>query len=198
MLKTILYDEKTLLIRVAGGDEQAFRQLFHHYNKQLYPFVVKLTRSTEAAEEVLQEVFLKVWQYRGRLADVENPKAYIVRMVTNESVDYMKAALQKRRLAERFGRLSVFEAPFSPSPEQDYAYRETEQRLREAVDRLPEGCQQVYRMSREEYKCIPEIAAELNISHSTVKNQLVKALKRIRLHMGTFFLPIILLFLTRR
>ena len=194
MLTTNIYEERALLCRIAGGDEAAFRQLFHQYNKILQPFIVKLTRSHEAAEEVLQEVFLKIWLHREKLTGVENPKAYIVRIVSNESLDYLRTVTRKNKLAEEIRRSAV---AASPSPEQSFSYRETEQRIHEAIEQLPNACRKVYRMSREQYKCIPEIAAELNLSHSTVKNQLVKALKIIRLHVGNI-LPLLIIIFSRR
>jgi len=170
-----------LFRRLADGDEEAFRQLFHHYNRLLQPFAVKLTRSTQAAEEVLQEVFLKIWAHRSKLAELDNPKAYIIRIVSNESINYLRLLVKDHRLFEAMKQLPA--AGYS-SPEQTLAYRETERLIQEAVDQLPAGCQQIYRLSRDENKRIPEIASSLNLSDSTVKNQLVKALKIIRLHIA--------------
>jgi len=184
-----------LFCRLADGDEEAFRQLFHHYNKLLQPFVVKLTRSPLAAEEVLQEVFLKIWAHRKRLARVDNPKAYIIRIVSNESMDYLHAQAKHERLAKEMLHTQIGEAP---SPEQSFFHRETEQRLQQAIEQLPNSCRQIYRMSREQYKRIPEIASELNLSHSTVKNQLVKALKTLRLHLGNILPSLIAFFILQR
>jgi len=184
-----------LFCRLADGDEEAFRQLFHYYNKLLYPFVVKLTRSPLAAEEVLQEVFLKIWAHRKKLTQVDNPKAYIIRIVSNESMDFLHAQAKQERLAKEMLRNAADEAP---SPEQSYFQRETEQRLQQAVEQLPLACRQIYRMSREQYKRIPEIASELNLSPSTVKNQLVKALKTIRLHLGNILPSLIAFFILQR
>jgi RNA polymerase sigma-70 factor (family 1) len=180
-----------LFRRLADGDEEAFRQLFHHYNKLLYPFAVKLTRSSLAAEEVLQEVFLKIWAHRSRLAELDDPKAYIIRIVSNESIDHLRALAKHQGLAEEIRQTLVDGAP---SPEQSFFYRETEVRLHQAIEQLPQACRQIYRMSREQYKRIPEIASELNLSHNTVKNQLVKALKSIRLHIGNI-LPALVVWL---
>ena len=173
-----MYDEKALFRLIAEGDKEAFRQLFHHYNKMLQPFVARLTRSPQATEEVLQETFLKIWLNRAKLVQVEQPKAYIVRIVSNEAMNYLRGQARDHRLFEEIRPLLVVE---SPSPEQALFYRETETLLQEAVERLPVACRQIYRMSREQYMRIPEIATELNLSSSTVKNQLVKALKSIRI-----------------
>lgn len=176
-----IYNEQALLRRIAGGDEAAFRQLFHHYNRLLRPFVIKLTKSDFAAEEVLQEVFLKIWLHREKLASVENPKAYIVRIVSNESLSYLRLQAKNNRLFDEIRHLGT--TGYS-SPEQTLTCRETEQLIREAVEQLPPACQQVYRLSRDEDQRIPEIASTLNLSDNTVKNQLVKALKIIRLHLA--------------
>ena len=173
-------EDQQLFRQIAGGDEAAFRKLFHQYHCLLRPFVVKLTKSDFAAEEVLQEVFLKIWLYREKLACVEDPKAYIIRIVSNESINYLRLLVKDHRLFEAMRQLPA--AAYS-SPEQALAYRETERLIQEAVDQLPAGCQQIYRLSRDENKRIPEIASSLNLSDSTVKNQLVKALKIIRLHI---------------
>lgn len=174
-------EEKNLFQRIAEGDETAFRQLFHHYNCLLRPFVVKLTKSDFAAEEVLQEVFLKIWLYREKLVDVENPKAYIVRIVSNESINYLQLLARNDRLSAVMRRHPATEPS---SAEQRLAYQETEKLIREAIGQLPPGCRQIYQLSRDENKRIPEIASSLNLSDSTVKNQLVKALKVIRLHIA--------------
>jgi RNA polymerase sigma-70 factor (family 1) len=186
-----MHDEKALFRRMAGGDEKAFRQLFHHYNKILQPFVFKLTRSSQAAEEVLQEVFLKVWLNREKLAMAEDPKAYLIRIVSNESMNYLRVRAREVKLLAVVRPMTPEEAP---SAEQRLSCRETEQQIQEAVDRLPQACRDIYRMSREELMRIPEIASTLGLSNSTVKNQLVKALKSIRLHIGNI-IPALLLFL---
>lgn len=176
-----MHDEKALFRRLAGGDEEAFRQLFHHYNKMLQPFVFRLTRSSQASEEVLQEVFLKLWLHREKLAAVEDPKAYLIRIVSNESFNYLRGLARDEKL---FAAVQPLLEEAAPSPEQTVFYRETEKQVREAVERLPLACRNIYRMSREELMRIPEIASALNLSDNTVKNQLVKALKSIRLYMG--------------
>jgi RNA polymerase sigma-70 factor (family 1) len=189
-----MHDEKALFRLLAGGDEEAFRQLFHHYNKMLQPFVFKLTRSSQAAEEVLQEVFLKLWLHREKLATVEDPKAYLIRIVSNESFNYLRGLARDEKL---FAAVEPLPGAAAPSPEETVFYRETEKQVREAVERLPLACRRVYRMSREELMRIPEIASALNLSDSTVKNQLVKALKSIRLYIGEIT-PAFLVFLFSR
>jgi RNA polymerase sigma-70 factor (ECF subfamily) len=181
-----MHDEKALFQRLAGGDEKAFRQLFHHYNKMLQPFVFKLTRSSAAAEEVLQEVFLKLWLHREKMATLADPRAYMMRIVSNESMNYLRSLARDEKLLDSIRPLLAVE---TPSPELSVFYRETERQVQEAVERLPVACRRIYRMSREEMMRIPEIADTLKLSDSTVKNQLVKALKSIRLYTARLLNP---------
>ena len=190
-----MIDEKALFQEVAKGDREAFRQLFHHYNRILQPFVLRLTGSPTATQEVVQEVFLKLWLHRDRLIDIENPKAYIIRIAGNEAINHLRMQARDNRLREAVRQIGVEDVP---SPEQGIFYREMEMRLNEAIERLPQGCRKIYRMSREQYMRIPEIADALNLSHSTVKNQLVKALKSIRLHLNRVTPTIIFLLLSAR
>ena len=154
-------------------DEKALFRLV----AELRPFVIRLTRSREAADDVLQEAFLKVWLRRERLAAAESPRAYVIRIVSNEAINYLRALATNGRLLAELHPQTSGEAP---SPEQHLFYREMEAQLNEAIERLPQACRQIYRMSREQYMRIPEIAQQLNLSDSTVKNQLVKALKNLR------------------
>lgn len=190
-----LYHDRELFQRIALGDENAFRTLFHHYNKLLLPFVVKLVSPLQDPAEILQEVFLRIWKHREKLADVENPKAYIVRIVSNEATTYMQKLARQNRLMEK----AIQQRGQEPlTPEQHIALKETAALVTDAVEQLTPACRQVYILSREEQLSLPQIAEKLQLSESTVKNQLVKALKDIRMYirkngLSTFLsFPIIL------
>lgn len=175
-----LYQDRELFRRIALGDEDAFRVLFHSYNKMLLPFVVKLVSGLHDPAEILQEVFLRLWKHRGKLADVENPKAYIVRIVSNEATTYMQKLARQNRLMEK----AIRQRGQDPlTPEEQIALKETALLVTDAVEQLSPACRQVYILSREEHLTLPQIAVKLQLSESTVKNQLVKALKDIRLYI---------------
>lgn len=177
MITDQLYHDRDLFQRIALGDEEAFRTLFHHYNKILLPFVVKLVSGLHDPAEILQEVFLRLWKHREKLAEVENPKAYIVRIVSNEATTYLQKLARQNRLMEK----AIQQRKQEPlTPEQHIALKETARLVSEAVEQLSPACRQVYILSREENLSLPQIAEQLQLSESTVKNQLVKALKDIR------------------
>ena len=139
--------------------------------------MIKLTGTATGAEEVLQDVFLKIWVQRQKLATIENPKAWIVRIASNQSLNYLRKIDTDNRL---FDRLKHQPTSQPMSPEQNLAAKEMSVFIHQAVEKLSPQCRQVYKMSREDGMTIPEIAEALNISPNTVKNQLIKALKQIR------------------
>ncbi|TDW97051.1 RNA polymerase sigma factor [Dinghuibacter silviterrae] len=196
MTGELIYEERLLLARIAEGDKDAFRRLFHRYNPTLWPFILKLTGSPSAVEDVLQEVFLKIWIHRDKLTAVENPKAYIVRIVSNESANYLRQMAREKRLFAPGlpGAAPLADEPSAPLVDEALALRETESLLRDAVSRLPEACRQVYQMSREDDLRIPEIASELHLSPHTVKNQLSKALRVLRGQLGPAAMGLLIFF----
>src|SRR5688572_25550844 len=101
MLAFNLYDEKQLFIKIAEGDETAFRQIFDAYKKRLFVFVHRMVKSHVTAEELVQEIFLKLWSHRHALDKVENPNTYIFVIARNKTIDHLrKAANDKKMIGE--------------------------------------------------------------------------------------------------
>ena len=170
-------NEAELFQLVAKGDAAAFQLIFHHYNALLYLFVVKMTGSPETAKEVVQDIFLLVWQQREKLPAIQYPKAWIYRVASNTAVNYLRKQAADGRL---FDRLKTQSSSIAATPETSLLTKETDKILQQAIQSLPPGRQQVYRLSREQNLTIPEIAVLLGLSPHTVKNQLVSALKSIK------------------
>lgn len=121
MFTTSPHNEKELFRLLVSGDETAFRMLFHHNNRLLSPFIMKLTGSAVATQEVLQEIFLKLWLHRERLTDVENPKAWMIRMASNESLNYLRRLATEGKLLSRLRNRQGTE---TVSPELDLEAKE--------------------------------------------------------------------------
>ncbi len=169
-------------MQIAASDEGAFRALFQRYQPQLMPFIRKLVHLIGDPQEVMQEVFLNIWQHRRKLDTIENPKGYIVRIVSERSSQFASTGGSAKPTAEK-GHAA--KGNTSLTPEQQMALKEIAQLVNDAVEKLPKGRRLIYLMSRDQYKTTREIAQELGISESTVTNQLVKALKAIRNHIQT-------------
>ncbi len=173
-----LENEKELFALIARSDETAFTKVFHHYNRRLYPFVLKMLKSESLAEEIIQSIFIRLWHNRHRLDQVEDPRAYIFTMAANKTRDQLKKLANENRLLKEVEQ--QVSGMISNETEEMIFLKESEALLAKAVEKLPAQRQKIYRLSREEGKSYDEIAKELNISVNTVRNQLVEALRYIR------------------
>lgn len=90
MLQTEIHVEQELFCRIAQDDPTAYRQIFERYCGKLTAFVYRLTKSEDTAAELVQDIFVKLWVNRARLANVENPQAYIYTMASNRTMDHLR------------------------------------------------------------------------------------------------------------
>jgi RNA polymerase sigma factor (sigma-70 family) len=184
-----LYHEKELLLLVANGDERAFKELFRLYAKLLFPFFVKLTRSHLAAEELIQETMLRVWQNRQKLPSLESPRSWLFKIGVNQAYTWM----QKEA---RNARTPVFSDEMNDLHTYDTIQaKELQHELALAVKELPPRRKLIYQLSRERDMKVTEIAGHLDVSVSTVKNALSAALSSIwkRLQRTVHIIPFLLL-----
>jgi RNA polymerase sigma-70 factor (family 1) len=183
------HDEKLLFRLIAEGDEKAFDTLFNLFLPRLYPFIVKLTRSEQAAQEIIQETFIRVWLSRDKLTEVENPGGWLFKVTSNECYSY----LRKTVINNKFSNIITSEPEPVNATHDDVDLKELNRLVSEAVNKLPPQRKKIYHMSRDQGKTIPEIAAALNLSPNTVKNALVTSLKFIREYLGKYDVLFIIL-----
>jgi len=172
-----LLNEKELFAALADGDEAAFRQIYHHYKKRLFPFVFKMTRSEEITEELVQEIFIQLWLSRASFNTVQYPTSYIFNLAANKTLNHLKKIANN---AELIKKAAYYLPEWSTNTEDTIAFNESQAMINSAVSELPSQRQLIYRLSREEGLSLEEIAERLDISRSTVKNQLGHALRSIR------------------
>lgn len=177
---TLPDDEKVLFNLIATGDERAFETLFNLYLSRLYPFIIKFTRSEQAAQEIIQETFIRVWLNRDKLTEIENPGGWLFKIASNECYTYARKMVLNNKFAQ-----AIPEEPDPTDTTHEWLdLRELNQLIVEAVDQLPAQRKKIYQMSRDQGKTIPEIAAALELSPNTVKNALVTSLRSIREYLG--------------
>ena len=175
-----LYNEKLLFQQIASGDTAAFRQIFDLYKERLFSTAFKLTKTQLASEEVTQEVFINLWVSRERLTNVEDPGAYIFRILYNSIHLYLKKESNRERIIEAALQLKQ---PNVNTIEQRMDADESQRRINKLIEKLPPQQKAVYKLSRLQGLKNDEIAAELNISSNTVKAHLSKALETLRTHL---------------
>jgi RNA polymerase sigma-70 factor (family 1) len=172
-----LISEQQLFSQMIQGSEQAFEQIFHHYNARIYPFMLKKTKSHHLSEELVQELFIKLWEGRSKLVGVKNPDAYIFSMAAHALLNHWRKV---SRDADMRSRLWQDLCHFNSLTEDAVAYKESQSIIQAAVELLPPQRKKIYLMSRAEGLSHEEIARMLSLSRSTVNNQLGQALKFIR------------------
>ncbi len=158
------------------SDEAAFTTLFRLFYKSLYHFAVQYVHRHEAAEEVVNDVFIKIWKQRSGLSEVQQLESYLFVAVKNGSLNYIKQYSQYHIAIDdaNTGKLISLH-----NPEQDVEWKELYFKLQQAINGLPDQCRAVFRLVKEEGFKIKEVADILGISPRTVETQLYRAVKRL-------------------
>lgn len=188
-------DVKVLLLRVSEGDENAFAQLFKTHYNQLGDFIMRLTESEQLTQEIVQDVFLKIWTNRRTLAGIHCFKAYLMVVARNHAFNCLKQ-IAREKSRKRAWENTVLQLALHPADET--ALTDTGKLIEEAVELLPPRQKNVYLLSRVEGISQEGIAKKLNISHETVKKHMVLALRflknHVRINTNLFLLFIITIF----
>ena len=172
-----LCHEKELFYQIAQGNEKAFERFFNLYKEKLLSYLIRITKSQPAAEELVQEVFLKLWTGRKSLQAVERPEKYVFIMARHKAIDYLrKASLSAKLREDLWQRIKMHS---NDTEEQLYA-KESKALIYEAVFQLSPRKQEIFRLSRQDGLSHEQIAHELKISKNTVKNHLVESLRYVK------------------
>lgn len=173
------YEEQELLALLHRGSEQAFEKIYNHYSIRLYANLLKLVKSEAEAQEILQDVFLKVWNNREQIDLSKSFKAYLFKIAENKVYDFFrKLARDKKKMAVLLTTTSGENVP----DEANLFTEENTALLEKAIGALPPQRQQVFRLCKLEGKSYREVSKELDISESTISDHIVKATKSIRIY----------------
>lgn len=167
-------EEHIIIMGVVSGEHNAFRALFIKYYPKVNYFITHFIKSEEVAEELSQDIFLKIWENRARLSNIQSLSSYLYRMAKHALINY----LEHKYIEESY--LATLHQPLSSGIEEELDAKELEFLVQLVVDRMPEQRRKIYKMSREEHIRNGEIASLLGITEKTVNNQLSLALKEIR------------------
>ena len=175
---------KTLLMssrELCHIDDIRFNCLFDAYKNRLYGFVFAISNSHYIAEEMTQEIFMKVWLRRDILLAVDNIEGYLFAMARNSTLNHLRKAKNDARIMHE---LQSAMHPAKNDVEEWTASHECETIVREAITLLSPQRKLVYQLSRNEGLNHEQIAGELRLSRNTVKNHLIEALRLIRKHIS--------------
>jgi len=175
-----------------GISEKVFEEVYKTYFKALHAYAFSILDDTEQAEEMVQQVFLKLWERKDRIEIHSSMQAYLYRSVFNESMNFLKHEKVKQAHVS-FVKHTTTES--GNNHQRTIDSRELESNIRRAMNQLPEQCRTIFQMSRFEELKYREIADKLQLSVKTIENQMGKALKIMRAELAAF-LPVLCCMLT--
>lgn len=185
--------EQSLIMLLARKDEAAFEQVFKTHFKGLHAYACTMVKDSDEAEEIVQQVFFRIWERAASLQITGSVAAYLYRAVHNESLNYLKH--QKVRAGYQM-HVAYSQRGVADAPAKKLVSQELEVRFRDALNELPEQCRTIFQLSRFEELKYREIADKLRISVKTVENQMGKALKIMRVKLAEFLTILFILFTT--
>jgi RNA polymerase sigma-70 factor (ECF subfamily) len=169
------FSESDLLRRLKQDDERAFDALFRHYSALVYRFAFSYLKSRPAAEEIVQECFIKIWEKRAQLRDDVPLKGYLFTTAHHAVLNELRRDQHHLRL---HGEVAAAAGPASVANEAEY--QEMEALYAAALDRLPPKQREVFVLSRQLGLSYPEIAERQGVSVKTVEAHIMQALKTMR------------------
>jgi RNA polymerase sigma-70 factor (ECF subfamily) len=160
-----------------NNDYKAFEQLFHRHYSRLCRYVLTLTQSADVAEEIVSDVFLKIWQKRDVLEIKSSVNAYLTTATRNLAIDHLRRVARHRNRVEELA--GDYQGDYA-SPSESVIGSETHDIIEAAIDSMPPQCKLIFRMSRDSGMTYPEIAATLNLSIKTIETHMGRSLKFLR------------------
>jgi RNA polymerase sigma-70 factor (ECF subfamily) len=183
-------DESLLLLQVANGDEKAFELLYKQHADAVYGVALTYSKSREIAEEIVQDVFVKVWTGRDKLPEIHHFPDYIFILARNQLLNVLKKKFREKAYR---AQLAAYFKENNLTPEAQLIGKESSALVEKALLRLPQQQQIIYKLVRVEGMKLNDVSAELGLARNTVRNHLFRAVKSIqaKIHHGVHYLLIL-------
>ena len=179
--------------KIKAGEKNAYQELFERYAPRIYQFSLSYLKNNADAEELVQDVFLKIWEKRDMLDDSKNIKSFIFKVAINTIYDFIRHKNIENAFND-YTRASV--EPNSDNTWHTVIYDEMQENLQRLVAQLPAQQQKIFRLSKEEGLTSEEIAVKLNLSKRTVDNHIYRAVSFLKEHFkGESFISALFLYL---
>lgn len=163
--------------RIAANDQSAYRELFELYYDKLFRLALLICKSRELSEEIISDVFIKLWRKRDDLEKIDNLRLYLYVAVKNTSLNYL--AQLRRNVVIPLDQMEFEpDQPFT-NPEELLITKEMNQRIFRAIQSLPPRCKMIFKLVKEDGLTYKEAAEVLHLSVATIDNQLVLAIKKL-------------------
>ena len=173
-----------LVRRIREGDERALEEIFRAHYAAMASFVYRYVQARDIAEELVQDVFFKLWAKRAQLSDIDALRTYLFRAARNTALNWLRRQKLERKWQEE--EASAYEPEAPESADDESTEQELTAAVRAAIDRLPPRCREVFLLSRDGGLTYAEIARALEISIKTVETQMGRALKSLRAALAVY------------
>lgn len=171
---------KEIIEAFSRGDVSAFDEIYNRYVNVIFHFAYSLTKDNDLAQEITQEVFVKFWENRQKFYAINSPKSYLMTMIKNQLLNHYRDEALRKKHFEAVAR-DMETVDRGEDSNDAYALSDDYMRMAElAITLLPPKRRRIFEMSRKESKTYKQIAAELGLSKTVVKKQILLALKNIR------------------
>ena len=173
------YSDQQLLTLLRDDNVAAFNVIYDRYSQPLYLYILSKLDMGEISKDVLQDLFISLWERRNRISIHDSLRSYLYQSARHKIIDiYRKDSTYRKYLQQLIEHFDT--QPGNISEVMDYKVKTQE--IFEAINRLPERMKEIFMLSRLENQTIEQIALRLGLSQQTVKNQITKALKILRAH----------------
>lgn len=187
--------EEELLRSIQRGSKKGFEVLFRTYYKRLCGYASSFVSQNEVAEDIVAEIFLRLWERRDTIIVTNSIPSYLFQSVKNSCINYLtREKSHKQMISENEINLLNIKIQYQLSdkyPLSDIIGHELEEKIKNEIEKLPEQCSQIFYLSRFEELSHRQIAEKLGISENTVKVQIYRALIKLRKGLKDY-LPIII------
>lgn len=180
MISPTALNEKELLMLLKQGDDNAFEEIYHLHSSKLYNNLLKLVKSEELAMDLLQDLYIKLWNNRATIDVDKSIGAYLFSIAKNLAIDFFRRAARESNLQNH---LITVGTELYNHVDDAFFHKETSEILNKAIEALPPQQQKIFNLCKMEGRSYDEVASILGISPATVGNQLVRALKSVRTAM---------------
>lgn len=192
MATSVPYEEGHLLQQIAAGNERSFAQLVDHHWSKIYSMAVAYLKSSTLAQDLVQEVFLTVWQKREGLPDLRSFDAWLFIIARNALLGALRRNRQLYTSSDHF--FADLVEPVQ-SPDRQYDFKQLKQLLKAGIEQLPPQQRLIFQLSHEQGLSHEQICEQLGLARQTVKNHLVRAMITLRTYLqskGDLFIVLLI------
>lgn len=172
------YTDLELIESISNDDRQAFAELYGRYHQGIYNFLLTITRIPELAEDIMQDVFVKIWESRSDINIQSSTSAYLYRIGRNRAIDFMRRASLEQNIQDEIKHRVA--SGIDKLTQNDYEWQHYKQLYNQALESLPPQRRKAFMLVRQEGRSYEEAAEIMGISRNTLKQHLVLAVQSIR------------------